>query len=152
MDHRHIAFAYRLAGDVHPVDQHAALGGHVEPGHHAHQRGLACLRGAEQHGDGVGYQRQVERVQVGNGTHALLDAFEHQFDGVSVGLDDARGVGQGVRVGIGVCVGACNDEARQCAAHQSTTACRCAALKCRPSLLRRHNTSSPLRAHSWSCR
>ena len=93
VDHRDVALAHRLAGDVLAVGEHAAARRRVEPGHHAHQRGLAGLRRAEQHGHRARHQRQVERVQVGLRADPLLDALERQLHARSVGA--ARGVGRG---------------------------------------------------------
>ena len=79
VDHRDVALAHRLAGHVLAVGEDAALGRRVEPGHHAHQRRLAGLRRAEQHGDRARHERQVERVQPGRGADPLLDALERQL-------------------------------------------------------------------------
>jgi len=80
----------------------------VQPGHHAHQRGLAGLGRAQQHGDRVGHEHQVERVQQALRPRSLFDAFEHQFHEVS---------------GVGVTAAP-----SQCSAHQAATAARSAAL------------------------
>ena len=85
--HSNIAFAHRLARHVVPVGLDMASCGRVEPRHHAHQRCLAGLRGAQQHGHGAWHQRQVERVQMDLRAHPLLDAFEHQFHAVSAFLE-----------------------------------------------------------------
>ena len=86
IDHGHVALAHRRTGHVHVVGQHPAPGRNVQARHHPHQRCLAGLRRAQQHGDRLRHQRQVKRVQMGHGAHALLDAFEPQLHGVSGGV------------------------------------------------------------------
>ena len=79
VDHRDIALAHRLVGDIDAVDLDAPFGGLVQPGHDAHQRGLAGLRGAEQHGHRARLQREVHRVQVDAGPHLLGSVFEREL-------------------------------------------------------------------------
>jgi hypothetical protein len=83
VDHRDIAVTHRHTGDVAPIDQHAPGARRVEPGHHAHQRGLAGLRRAEEHGHGTRHQAQVQRIQQALRALPLFDVFKRQLHGVS---------------------------------------------------------------------
>jgi hypothetical protein len=75
VDHRQIALPDRHAGDILVIDQHTATRGTIESGHDPHQRGLAGLRGAEQHIDRAGHQGQGQRIQMVLGTMLLADVF-----------------------------------------------------------------------------
>ena len=134
VDHRDVARAHRHAGHVAAVGEYAACGRRVEPGHHAHQRRLAGLRRAEQHRHRARLEPQVERVQVRIRADALLDALERQFHQLSPAAATAAAVSSRV--------------SPQRAAHQAATAARSPSFRCRPSLVRRHSTSSAERAHS----
>ncbi|MNT14502.1 hypothetical protein D3C72_1495110 [compost metagenome] len=97
VDHRHIALAHRHAGDVMAVDQHAAGAGPVEPRHHAHQRSLARLGGAQQDGHRAGHRRQRHRIEIRLRTCVLRHGLQTQlhpastFDMLSASPLSARG-------------------------------------------------------------
>lgn len=94
------------------------------------------LRRAQQHGDRVRLQRQVQRVQVHLGPDPLGDPFEPQLHDCSIVVGCAPGA-------------ALPSSSR---AHHAATCARPASSRCRPSLVRRHRMSSALRAHSWRTR
>ncbi|KAG0935973.1 hypothetical protein G6F31_015830 [Rhizopus arrhizus] len=64
IDHCHIALAHGHAGHVHAVNQHAAFGGPVQPGHDAHQGGLAGQGHPQQHRHGARNRGQAHGSQV----------------------------------------------------------------------------------------
>ena len=79
IDHGHIALAHRHAGRILPIDQHTPFTGSIQPGHDAHQTGLAGLRRPQQHRDRAAVQAQVERVQPRLSSHTLANALQNQF-------------------------------------------------------------------------
>ena len=135
VDHRDVALAHRLAGHVLTVGEHPPGGRRVEPGHHAHQRGLAGLRRAEQDGDGLRHQRQVERVQRRLGARPAARCVRAS---APCALRSRAGVAGGA----------------QCAAHQARPPSRCggaqmqAELACGATARRRR--CAPIRARAGS--
>ena len=130
VDHRDVALAHRHAGHVVAVDQDPALGRRVEPGHEAHQRRLAGLRRAEQHGHRAAAPASGRAGTARSAAPTrLLDALERQLH--------ARSGGSALRRCRPVRFAPARDRSR---ARPS--------LRCRPSLQRRQSTSSALRAHS----
>ncbi|MCY1541204.1 hypothetical protein D9M68_768820 [compost metagenome] len=75
VDHGHVAFAHRHTGHVDAVHQHPAGAGHVQPGHEAHQAGLAGLGRAQQDRDRAGHRGQALGIEVDRWS----DRFPHVF-------------------------------------------------------------------------
>ena len=135
VDHRHVALAHRHAGDV--VRRRPAPGPRVgwsSPAIRRISAGLAGLRGAQQHRHRARLQRQVESEPDDSAPTRLRDASQRQLHARSPAVDGARR--------------SAGDAVRRRAAATARPARAAAASTCRPSLVRRHSTSSALRAHS----
>lgn len=78
IDHRHIAQAHRLLGDVHAIHQDAPAVRLVQAGHQAHQAGLAGERAAQQYIEGTGFETQVGVVDPGLAFDNASDVLQGQ--------------------------------------------------------------------------
>ena len=91
VDHGNAAALHRPARHVLALDEHAAARRRIEPGHEAHERGLAGERRAEQHVEGAPLKGQVDVVDMNRCPDLLRDAFENEthrhVPGISAGSE-----------------------------------------------------------------
>jgi hypothetical protein len=76
--HGHVALAHRHPHHVTPIHHHPPGGGHIQPGHDAHQLVLPACR-AQQYRHGIALQRQAHVIQPGLRPDFLADAVQRQL-------------------------------------------------------------------------
>ena len=134
VDHRDRALAHRNAGHVLAVEEDAAFGRLVEPGHQPHQAGLARQRRPEQDVQRAVREGQRHVVDVRLVAHALGHVAELERHRAASAATAAGSRTRGARSSASIRRGA----------RASLWLTR------RPSLERRQSTSSAVRAHSCS--
>ncbi|MNO87148.1 hypothetical protein D3C76_785660 [compost metagenome] len=74
--HRHVAQAHRALGDIDAIHQDAPGVGLVQPGHQAHETGLAGQRAPEQNVEGSGFETQARIVDPGLALDGAADMLQ----------------------------------------------------------------------------